>query len=65
MAETITTEQDRYFRIEGGNTVLQRSGNKWFRWDVRDGVLETNIPWDMDDPRLSEVSREEAIALMK
>lgn len=65
MAETIITEQDRYFQIEGGSTVLQKSGKKWLRWDARDGVLETNIPWSADDERLKEISREEAIALMK
>lgn len=65
MAETVITEQDRYFQIAGGNTVLQRSGKKWLRWDTRDGVLETNIPWSADDSQLKEISREEAIALMK
>lgn len=65
MAETIIIEQERYFQIEGGNTVLQRNGKKWLRWDARDGVLETHIPWSADDERLKEISLQEAIALMK
>lgn len=64
MAET-STEQDRYFQLDKGAVVLQLSGQRWFRWDTRDGVLETNIPWKTDDPRLTEISREEAISLMK
>lgn len=54
----------RYFRIEGGNTVVQHNEDGWARWDFHDGLVSTNI-WTADDPRLSEISFEEALEFMK
>lgn len=57
--------QDRYFVIDQGATVLHYTGEQWFRWDVRDGVVRTNIAWSFDDPRLREISRDEALGFLK
>ena len=64
MAQTIT-EQVKYFQIDGGDTVLELEGKRWKRWDTRDGVVDTHVPWSASDPRLTEITREEAISLMK
>lgn len=54
----------KYFQIDKGSTVLQSVNGEWFRWDIRDGVVPTSL-WKADDPRLTEITREQAIALMK
>jgi len=54
----------KYFRIDGGSTVVQFDGKEWIRWDISDGLVPTSL-WSADDPRLQEISLEEAIALMK
>jgi len=57
--------QDRYFVIDQGATVLHHTGEQWFRWDTHDGVVRTNIAWSFDDPRLREISRDEALSFLK
>lgn len=59
------TNKTKYFRLDGGNTVLQKGDNGWERWDHADGLISTNVKWSESDPRLIQVSLQEAIALMK
>jgi len=49
----------RYFRIDGGNTIVESAGTHWTRWDDWDGPVATSI-WTADNPRLTEVSEIEA-----
>ncbi len=62
MAETNDT---KYFRLDGGSTVLQESPGGWERWDHADGLISTNVKWTASDPRLTQITLQEAIALMK
>ena len=54
----------RYFRIKGGNTVLEFNGSKWIRWDNWDGPIETSI-WKIENPALSEIKEPEAKLLIQ
>jgi len=64
MANT-TTAEVKYFQLDGGATVLQHDSTGWIRWDIHDGLVPTNVPWTDDDPRIRQISLDEAIALMK
>ena len=63
MATETTTPRPRYFRIPGGNTVLQADGGSWTRWDEIDGPVATSI-WRLDSPGLTELNEEDARALI-
>lgn len=53
---TITT----YFKIDNGETILEKRAEGWFRWDSRAGIVPTSIDWDSTPERLTQVSYEEA-----
>ena len=58
-----TLNEIKYFKIAGGNTVLQFDSTGWTRWDYYDGVVPTNIVWDENS--LEQITKSEAINLMK
>lgn len=49
-----------YFRINGGDTILEKRAEGWFRWDSRAGIVPTSIDWDSTPERLTQMSYEEA-----
>lgn len=56
-------QDKRYYRIDGGDTVLEATGAHWTRWDDWDGPVATSI-WTADSPRLTELPEDEAKALI-
>lgn len=58
-----TLNEIKYFKIAGGNTVLQFDSTGWTRWDYYDGVVPTNIVWE--ESSLEQITKSEAIDLMK
>ena len=63
MAAETTAPRTRYFRISGGNTVLQAEGSRWTRYDRIDGPVATSI-WRLDSPGLTELTESDAHALI-
>lgn len=57
------TPRPRYFRIAGGNTVLETSEGRWTRWDHIDGPVGTSI-WRLDSPGLTELTEPDARKLI-
>lgn len=53
-----------YFKINGGETILEKRAEGWFRWDSRAGVVPTSIDWDSTPERLTQLSYEEAAPLI-
>lgn len=54
-----TLAASRFFRIRGGDTVVEAQPSGWIRWDRWDGPVETSI-WSVDSPELEEISEPEA-----
>lgn len=61
---TNSNAETKYFRIAGGSTVIQHGETGWVRWDIQDGLVPTDL-WTEDDPRLTRITLQDAIALMK
>lgn len=51
--------QSSYFRIRGGDTVLEARSTGWIRWDRWDGPVATSI-WTADRPELIALTEAEA-----
>lgn len=52
-----------YFRIKGGNTVVEKRGSEWIRWDLWDGPVSTGL-WTVGDPQLEPITVENASELI-
>lgn len=58
------TAVSRYFRIKGGDTVVELRGESWIRWDRWDGPVGTSI-WTVDSPELNEIDPAEAAEVIR
>lgn len=56
--------ETKYFKLDGGSTVIQRAPEGWSRWDIHDGLVSTQL-WAEDDERLTRITFDEALELIK
>lgn len=65
MSAATLTAESRFFRIRGGETVVEAlpSGD-WIRHDRWDGPVGTSI-WSLDSPELTELTEAAARILIK
>lgn len=54
----------RYFRIRGGDTIVELKGDAWTRWDRWDGPVGTSI-WTAESPELNEIDATEAAEVIR
>lgn len=65
MSNNSLVTEPKYFKIKESDTVLQHDRNGWTRWDFRDGIVPTSIDWEAHKESLVEITKQEAIDLMK
>lgn len=65
MSAATLTAESRFFRIRGGETVVEAlPSGSWIRWDRWDGPVGTSI-WKLDSPELVELTEEAARILIR
>lgn len=65
MSAATLTAESRFFKIRGGETVVEAlPSGSWIRWDRWDGPVGTSI-WKLDSPELIELTEAAAKILIR